>query len=585
MSDTSSDTPKPKGSARAGRGLYDATIEDGGTKMLGTAEEQGLDPEQQHEQQHTTEIVDAGLHGLATRRSTKRILLIGLTLAVVGACVAAVVVTTSGTSAAPPTTKSAVYLAEPPVDLDSACSKTTLQDQRKISTCQDKCQSATCCKGKGQKSCLLGNEAMCMEYHSSCSALVDPLQDFNQFPVTATAEASAMLEFCMPDHFNTEFGVRTCHKFCDQAECCWKPGVKSCANSDKCMEYAPCLHLAAITTKNTLTPAPANLESMCSKTSFKADDANVLLCEEKCNKSACCKRSDSSSCLKGNEDLCMEYHQSCSNLQDPFSQFGSAGAIVPKASKSALTEFCKPELFNSQFGIQTCAKFCNEAECCWKPGVITCASNDNCADYGQCLHLHDLLSREYKTEPTEQTKAETEPTEPAPVVPETEAEIFVPETETETEPVVPETETETEPVVPETETESEPETEPAGNGGLSKSLVDEACSEDSIATKSGFTICQDICDGDASQACADTGTCENYSSCTMLKAMVGVEDSTTKLVNNFCTMDKIKTAQGKVLCEDVCKLHRCCYDSTSVGDCPWDDATVCEQYIKCGLLE
>jgi hypothetical protein len=186
--------------------------------------------------------------------STKRKLLIGLGVAVVVASIVAILASTSGKSPATPTTKSVAYLDldKPPFDISSACSKYTLaKDQRNIAACQDKCQTATCCQGKGQKSCLLGSEETCREYQSSCSALVDPLQDYDQFPMTATIEASGMIEFCKPDLFNTEFGVSICHKFCDQAECCWKPGVESWANSDKCTDYAYCLQLGAITTNTT----------------------------------------------------------------------------------------------------------------------------------------------------------------------------------------------------------------------------------------------------------------------------------------------------------------------------------------------
>lgn len=129
-----------------------------------------------------------------------------------------------------------------------------------------------------------------------------------------------------------------------------------------------------------LKAPPADLPAKCTSASDE--------CRMVCEASECCDFPSNLelSCLAGNEDKCLTYHQYCSIL-DGDGKAVPSNTTIPRAP-SNLPTICTTDAVATVDGFQECLEACQAATCCYEdePNVPTC-SNSECVDYAPCLIL------------------------------------------------------------------------------------------------------------------------------------------------------------------------------------------------------
>jgi hypothetical protein len=135
----------------------------------------------------------------------------------------------------------------------------------------------------------------------------------------------------------------------------------------------------------TLEEPPEDLSTTCSLQAL-ADDGKEA-CLQDCEKAECCDFPANLplSCLEGNQQKCLVYHTSCSNLEADSYDKASIPSSVPPAP-SNLAELCTSASIKTVDGFTACHEACKHAECCYEEGMGTC-SHEECAGYAPCLTL------------------------------------------------------------------------------------------------------------------------------------------------------------------------------------------------------
>jgi hypothetical protein len=148
-----------------------------------------------------------------------------------------------------------------------------------------------------------------------------------------------------------------------------------------------------------LPAPPTNLKEMCTGAAEAAnnlDESTLEQCKAACEPAKCCDIPSQfkSSCLRGNEDVCMAYHQECfvleletygSNENDPFVLHQSDVTVV--AAPPNLTDTCSMNSLTSDSGTMACSKLCKPYECCFSTDVASCADQELCEGYSPCMNL------------------------------------------------------------------------------------------------------------------------------------------------------------------------------------------------------
>jgi hypothetical protein len=148
-----------------------------------------------------------------------------------------------------------------------------------------------------------------------------------------------------------------------------------------------------------LPTPPANLKEICTGAADAAsslDTSTLAQCKAACEPAKCCDVPSQfkSSCLRGNEDVCMQYHQECfvlelqtygSNENDPFVLYSSNVTVQPAPDNLEAT--CAMNMLTSNAGADACSKLCKPYTCCFSPDVLSCADQDLCAGYSPCMNL------------------------------------------------------------------------------------------------------------------------------------------------------------------------------------------------------
>jgi hypothetical protein len=125
------------------------------------------------------------------------------------------------------------------------------------------------------------------------------------------------------------------------------------------------------------------------------DPASLSECRVACEPSECCDIPSQfrSSCLRGNEELCMAYHQECfvislaeyGDSENPFVLHDS-DVIVPEAPPT-LKDTCSLNDLTSNAGVAACTKVCEPYSCCYDTNVTSCTNQATCQGYSPCLNL------------------------------------------------------------------------------------------------------------------------------------------------------------------------------------------------------
>ena len=146
-----------------------------------------------------------------------------------------------------------------------------------------------------------------------------------------------------------------------------------------------------------LPPPPAALTTTCARSDISTSQVMYQACEQLCQPADCCNYPATMdlSCLAGNEQTCLTYHQDCGNLLAPAVSSSisagnnSSGTTIPPAP-SNLETICSATSVTTANGLSACSKYCMQAYCCWQTGVVPCTNNTVCAAYSPCLHLRAI---------------------------------------------------------------------------------------------------------------------------------------------------------------------------------------------------
>ena len=139
----------------------------------------------------------------------------------------------------------------------------------------------------------------------------------------------------------------------------------------------------------TLPPITIDLMQTCKD--GRTDTNAHQTCREWCEKAQCCEYSTNFdlSCLKGNENLCMDYAAACYILPDTWDYADDDDYQVPQEIPEAphdLKQFCKVNKLTGDAASVLCGNFCEPYRCCYDTAVPSCQHNSNCKGYSPCLH-------------------------------------------------------------------------------------------------------------------------------------------------------------------------------------------------------
>ena len=171
-------------------------------------------------------------------------------------------------------------------------------------------------------------------------------------------------------------------------------GSSSNPNSQQQPEAGPD---GIVPTRN-IAPVPSNLESSCVQgyNNRNSDPTGYQACIQACQVAECCNLPSNFelSCLKGNEETCLDYHQACHVLTldaAGIDQVQVSSEIVPPAPAD-LPQLCAVRNLTTNAGIRNCATECLPYECCYETGVVNCqaANPTTCDTYAPCLNLRAI---------------------------------------------------------------------------------------------------------------------------------------------------------------------------------------------------
>jgi hypothetical protein len=350
-----------------------------------------------------------------------------------------------------------------------------------------------------------------------------------------------------------------------------------------------------------LAPPVAELAQICSEQNL-ATPAGPAWCATECNKAECCNYNIklSNSCLTGNEQTCLDYHQSCWILDE------SANAVANPSLKSApssLPSACSETALSTADGIAACQNMCQPAECCYLGGVDSCASNAVCDSYAPCLllramqNIHDDIPRligeacaDDKLQNGDITKCQqlcsqslccflpvsecnlsdysfcTQYAKCADIMGEDMQQHFG---------------TQDDSLIP-----------------LPPDNLDQICDDKSLSEAVGRAACVAACephnccneDLDSPTSCftGNADLCQQYHSACWVLDMDTTEvvetpefDATPELLGPTCSLEALESDAGIAKCRQICEEAACCWQDSGTS-CAWEDA--CEAYSMCFVL-
>ena len=142
-----------------------------------------------------------------------------------------------------------------------------------------------------------------------------------------------------------------------------------------------------------LVPPPQDLADKCNNQNVLTEKG-FYECEQLCEAADCCNYPSTLalSCLAGNDDQCLKYHEHCIVLQldqEALVNPPKPPSNLPEAPREIKSK-CNIESLRTVPGFEGCVNDCMQAECCWKKGDDTiqpCTSLDVCEGYAPCLTM------------------------------------------------------------------------------------------------------------------------------------------------------------------------------------------------------
>ena len=351
-----------------------------------------------------------------------------------------------------------------------------------------------------------------------------------------------------------------------------------------------------------LRPPPLDLSVKCTGEKVTTEQG-FYECEMLCEAADCCNYpvSLALSCLRGNDDECLEYHEYCSVLQlesGVIPQPPSTPTNVPTAPKNIKNTCNEPSLMTVS-GFEACVDVCMQAECCWKNDgtVHVCTSNPNCDGYAPCLtmkasnHVDSGVSKEIQEKCADDNLLTEVGRNQCIFACSHAACCFDPNAD-----------------CPHENDDFCGQYSPCGHiydkqgnvieGGAASTaneiptapqFLETACSESSLNTLPGYEMCQGAC-SEAECCWKGTASCSGEAACTPYKTYCvhlldhANQDGTANnqqvppapsYIAESCSEKSLDEEGGFELCRDICMKAECCWKSSSCNS-----LDVCAEYTS-----
>lgn len=264
-----------------------------------------------------------------------------------------------------------------PPGISVACDAAFINDDSHLTTCEDDCAGAACCKFPvGQnKSCLVGFRKQCYKYNMYCSVLDGSLVANPNPDAVQNIDMGDVEDACNINSLSTTAGYQLCERYCNASSCCWSDTVElHCRDNQLCEKYSACLNFKALTHVN---PAIKDaVDQICTATRI-ATPAGRAMCDQLCSQHKCCYNATATACPFEDPAICNQY-SSCSVLNTAVQGFAALPAFPPN-----LVGMCY-NLSSAEDQIK-CSETCKAAECCLLPENLPTSclktNHDICIDF------------------------------------------------------------------------------------------------------------------------------------------------------------------------------------------------------------
>lgn len=478
----------------------------------------------------------------------------------------------------------------PPSDITEKCSGSSVATSAGFGECLEICRSGTCCRfdpnREASLSCRNEHPSDCPIYDQYCGGNTNvvsskPVHNNGETGISGgNPEKETYVEKVCSDHsLATVEGFADCQQACSEFECCWRKEFGSfCPTGTHCEPYSHCLAMEASDYMDVSIQVSINLKCTDELIGTQQGRRDCLLA---CSQATCCFGSKAGECPHADDSFCNQY-DACEKVSEIHEN-------VPPAP-SNMGKVCEKEHLNTLQGLAECDRACSKATCCWQEtsSQSSCEkTNPLCSDYAPCFILN------------EGTIVETYP--PIPEAPAT-LEAVCSETDGDV-------------------TACSEFCQPAeccwksgkcthdqsvtckgyaacapllGDIPDAPANLDQVCRKDLVDTAAGMAGCQSLCDPGA--CCWRTGaclgmhpeTCEGYIPCAII--MSNDQPTTSapskvpeapELIKETCTHSNVASADGEMLCADICKVAECCWKT---GACLSTQPDICEGYVPCAAL-
>jgi hypothetical protein len=460
-------------------------------------------------------------------------------------------------------TNSDADLPQPPADLASKCSLTTLNRPQGVQICEEACEVSECCNVPDgfALSCKVHNEVVCAQYQRYCDILHNlpdylarppdaPVSSPIQQPIGGGGDPETLkvqIDGACLNIAPTSLPDSPCMSLCQDGFCCFG-NDNSCGPNVNCQLYLNCNQAFLAVQPATPLTKQEEIEQVCGNFVEVISSPGEDTCESLCASSFCCFNH---LCVPPADIDCLEY-SACHILYD---DVDTVDDDLNEEDKPTLEEEIATSCGNANLDIAAteCEALCVLGACCFMEQLV-CPVDTECAAYAGCGILY----------PDESTEAVT----PSPVVMVVPAPTLAPAAES------------------------------GGGGGvaaptstssITQAEVDDACNNHNDNALIRPTLCEQVCTLQVLQCCFHTNggdacptiLCEVYTACEAL-------DSSPEMLREIHKQE-LESACGadasRAHCVQLCAAATCCYATTIAEECVNVDASItCSDYQACHVL-
>mmetsp|Transcript_14685 Transcript_14685/g.16798 ORF Transcript_14685/g.16798 Transcript_14685/m.16798 type:complete len:736 (-) Transcript_14685:235-2442(-) len=481
------------------------------------------DPDSFVDDDSDSELVPLERHFVTRNLTSKSIILLMITLAVLAICIGIGIIA-KGSENKKHATDQSRTIPSVPVDLHVVCAPMNLHSDRGYQICLELCQPAQCCElaPDNEGSCVEGHRHKCELYRASCKHLDYHNVTISELVSSGDHEIMFSIPYevekaCNPTQISTIVGVKKCFDVCQHHLCCFDEiEAAACTNinPNECDLYTACQVLVDVSASK---EAPSET---CTEGVIEA--MGTTKCLDSCSRGYCCLFDERYESSCATDDICSNFYKPCQMLA-PKTPPEEDPNLVKRVKKD-----CTENSMQDNAVVKECQKDCAQRPCCTQTGAGNCDFSDReyCTEVSGC-HLLNKKKEESETQLNSSAKR------------------------------------------------------------VASALLEKNCATDSLLTLSGFHDCYDKCFYHSccfakypGLRCEYDIECSEYSPCAQLFSR---NDSTIEAV---CAPSSIETSTGLSKCREQCSGRLCCFQDPNLPSSCMNilGKEECDQYKECSIL-